>query len=341
MIQTRIKWALTATPVMNRMMDLVNILGWVGIDSNVCQCEKDTITSLFILRRTKDDVKKTNKILELPPCHTEIKYIPFENTEEAELYMKIFMKEKKKLMCNDVNVNNITYLLEHLLRIRQICIHPELYYDGVCKKFGLKKRQLKHVLPSSVTSTKNNALVRCIDEQPHDDKTIVFCQFVQEMDLVIRDLELNGSNCVRLDGTMTMEDRNHAVETFKKDPDVNVFVIQINTGGQGINLQIANRIYIMSPNWNPAVEHQAIGRSYRTGQTKKVYVTKFCISSGDKDIPFIEENIIKLQEKKKKIISQMLNDERIENDGTKYLNNVPTITANEIRKLFNIYNEME
>ena len=107
-------------------------------------------------------------------------------------------------------------------------------------------------------------------------------------------------------------------------------------GKHNINLQ-ANHVYIMSPNWNPAVEYQAIGRAFRTGQTKNVYVTKFCISSGNKTIPFVEENIIKLQERKKVIISDILNDDRIVNDGVVHKDLV--LNKEEILKLFNIYNE--
>ena len=96
----------------------------------------------------------------------------------------------------------------------------------------------------------------------------------------------------------------------------------------------------MSPNWNPAMEYQAIGRAHRTGQLKTVYVTKFCITSGDNKMPFIEENILKLQEKKKDIIANILNDHRIKE--TIEHNNIlcesaGSLSAKEIRALFNIH----
>jgi len=163
------------------------------------------------------------------------------------------------------------------------------------------------------------------------------------MDIYESRLKSMGIHCVRLDGTMNMMQRDNAVNTFTHNPRITVFIIQINTGGQGINLQMANRIYIMSPNWNPAIEYQAIGRSHRTGQTKTVYVTKFCINSGDDALPFIEENILKLQERKKEIISNILDDTRIIHDGVMhdklFCQQAGGITAAEIRALFNIHQQ--
>ena len=323
LLDSNIRWALSATPVMNRMLDFINIMNWVGVDAYYCQAEKDQVCSMFILRRTKEDVKKHNKSLSLPKCHTEIKYIPFDTDEELNIYSKTFHKERGHVK----ETNNYIYMLENLLRIRQICIHPQLYYDGIAKK-------------SSKTpdtwiggTTKINHLLESFKNHNDTDKTLVFCQFVKEMTLIAEALKTNGYQSVRLDGTMSIEERNEAVESFKKNSDVKVFLIQINTGGQGINLQVANRIYIMSPNWNPAVEHQAIGRCHRTGQRKEVFVTKFVISSGDSRIPFVEENIVKLQENKREIVADILN-ENVNNDDLK---TCCELSKKDIYTLFNIW----
>lgn len=329
MLKTDIRWALTATPVMNRMSDFVNIMGWIGVCKFLCQGEKDAITKHFLLRRTKEDVLAENR---MNHCVVQVKYIPFISLDEADFYMKIFNQERKMLMTS--SNTRTTDLLEHLLRVRQLCIHPQLYLDGMSRKKGESYGNW------TGETTKMNALLSCLKEQPSGDKTLIFCQFVREMDIYETRLNVMGVHSVRLDGTMNVTERDNAVKTFTNDPNITVFIIQINTGGQGINLQIANRIYIMSPNWNPAIEHQAIGRSHRTGQTKTVYVTKFCINSGDTTLPFIEENILKLQERKKEIISNILNDQRIVHDGvTHEYQQGGGITAAEIRALFNIHQQ--
>lgn len=41
------------------------------------------------------------------------------------------------------------------------------------------------------------------------------------------------------------------------------------------NLFVATQIHILEPQWNPSIESQAIGRLFRHGQTKTVYVTRY------------------------------------------------------------------
>ena len=333
MLRTGVRWALTATPVMNRMVDYVNIMNWIGVSKFLCQGEKDAITNTFILRRTKADVKTFNPSLSMSDCIVQVKKVPFQSYDEANIYIQVFNQERRKIQTKAKTTT--TDLLEHLLRIRQVCIHPQLYIDGMSRKN--KPTEYSHW---ERDTTKIKALLSCLRDQPREDKTLIFCQFVREMDIYENVLADSEFNCVRLDGNMSLTDRNQAVQSFSNDPNVHVFLIQINTGGQGINLQAANRIYIMSPNWNPAMEYQAIGRAHRTGQKKTVYVTKFCITSGDKQMPFIEENILKLQEKKKDIIANILNDHRIKE--TIEHNNIlcegaGSLSAKEIRALFNIH----
>ena len=333
MLKTNIRWALTATPVMNRMIDYVNIMQWIGVSKFLCQGEKSCITNNLILRRTKEDVKAYNPSLKMNECVVQVKYIPFQSIDEANIYLKVFNQERRMIQTKIKTTT--TDLLEHLLRIRQICIHPQLYFDGIAKK------DPKNMVQWSQDTTKVKALLSCLRDQPAEDKSIVFCQFTKEMDIYQTVLNNTEFDCVRLDGRMSLNDRDKAVKSFCNDPSVRVFLVQINTGGTGINLQVANRIYITAPNWNPALEYQAIGRAHRTGQTKTVYVTKFCITSGDANIPFIEENILELHQRKKAIIASILNDVRIANDNitneTFMADSAGSLSVREIRALFNIH----
>jgi SNF2 family DNA or RNA helicase len=327
LLRSTIKWALTATPVMNRMSDFVHLMEWIGVSRILCQQEKNDMTAMFILRRTKEDISAKST-----PCHIQVKYIPFSSDEEAHLYCKVFHKERNMIKKN--TNTNVPDLLEHLLRVRQVCIHPQLYMNGMSMK---KKTECEHW---NAPVTKIVELLKCVHSQPDDDKAIIFCQFVKEMDAYEKVFMDEGRVCSRIDGTMSISERQKNIDYFTHDPEVKLFLIQINTGGQGINLQMANHIYIMSPNWNPAIEYQAIGRAHRTGQKKSVFVTKFCITSGDESHPFVEENIIKLQEKKKKIIADILNDDRIQNDGVDHVRDMTCgLSSKDIFRIFNIYRE--
>lgn len=112
-----------------------------------------------------------------------------------------------------------------------------------------------------------------------------------------------------------------------------MFIIQIKTGGQGLNLQQATRIYITAPSWNPATELQAIARSHRTGQSKKVVVRKLIYKEVSEKIPSVEESIISLQQHKSVLCSQVLNDPRIVEQLPKSKNQTKIV---ELRKIFNV-----
>jgi SNF2 family DNA or RNA helicase len=107
-------------------------------------------------------------------------------------------------------------------------------------------------------------LFRMIKSHP-DEKTLVFCQFRGEMDYIQQNMECPT---FRIDGSVPKEERDNQVTLFKKAPPGSVFIIQIRSGGQGLNLQEATRVYITGPSWNPATELQAIGRAHRTGTDK-------------------------------------------------------------------------
>jgi SNF2 family DNA or RNA helicase len=82
-----------------------------------------------------------------------------------------------------------------------------------------------------------------------------------------------------------------------------VFLISIKAGGVGLNLTQADYVFILDPWWNPAVEQQAIDRSHRIGQDKKVFIYKFIA----KDT--VEEKILALQNRKKRLASSLITTE--------------------------------
>ncbi len=69
--------------------------------------------------------------------------------------------------------------------------------------------------------------------------------------------------------------RNNAereVEKFQNDPGVNPFPDFAKAGGTGLNLTAADfYVFVVDPWWNPAIEKQAVDRSYFIGQTQKVF----------------------------------------------------------------------
>jgi SNF2 family DNA or RNA helicase len=166
-----------------------------------------------------------------------------------------------------------------------------------------------------------------------DEKSLVFSQFVSEMDIIHELLAQGGVKVFRIDGSVSLQDRVKAIKDFQKYKGHTAFLIQIKAGGQGLNLQEATRVYITAPSWNPATELQAIARAHRTGQTKKVTVRKL-IYSGTDQLPSVEDSIMNLQGHKSMVCAEVLNDPRLSKQIP--TNSKKNITIRDLKKIFQV-----
>ena len=322
-----IRWVVSGTPVFNSMKDFVSLCLFVGLTKNYVQAKTKEIRETFVLRRTKEDVARFNQRLELPPCdfqNIEIDMYP----EERRLYESVFERNKERIQELVRHSTNIGMhqmdILECLLRVRQVMIHPKLYLSGIATKNGHDPDAWE------AGSKKLDKLIELVNEHPNE-KTLIFCQFIQEMDMI--EDRLIGKSVFRIDGSVSKEERIKEIDSFKKIQSGAIFVIQIKAGGQGLNLQEATRVYITAPSWNPATELQAIARSHRTGQSHKVFVKKL-VCSGDELYPSVEESIMNLQGHKSAICAEVLNDPRL-------VGQIPTKTRSsmslgDILKIFQV-----
>jgi non-specific serine/threonine protein kinase len=97
--------------------------------------------------------------------------------------------------------------------------------------------------------------------------------------------------------------RKIEISTFQENEDYKVFLLSLKAGGVGINLTSADYVILFDPWWNPAVESQAVDRLHRIGQTRKVLAYKMVV----KDT--VEEKMLALQERKKKLVSELITTE--------------------------------
>lgn len=79
-----------------------------------------------------------------------------------------------------------------------------------------------------------------------------------------------GLQTVKLMGYMPMKERRSVLHAFKSRHDIDVILMSLKAGGEGLNLQEAAQVFILDPWWNPQVEAQAIQRAHRLGQKHKV-----------------------------------------------------------------------
>lgn len=301
-LQSRNKIAITGTPVENNTFDLYAQLSFalpgllgnkqsfkdlfsVPIDKfkssrHALQLQKKVAP--FILRRTKRDVAR-----ELPEKTEMILYCPMEEPQRKvyEAYEREFRDYIADRTDEEIEKNSI-HVLRSLTRLRQICDSPLLLPDE--KLFG-------------DNSAKIEVLLEQIENKAQYHKVLVFSQFVSMLELIKKELELRGIAFEYLTGST--RDRQTVVNHFQNNPAIRVFLISLKAGGTGLNLTEADYVYLVDPWWNPAVENQAIDRSYRIGQDKAVMAVRLICPDT------IEEKIVKLQATKRALSNDLLKSE--------------------------------
>jgi superfamily II DNA or RNA helicase len=234
----------------------------------------------FILRRTKQQVAR-----DLPEKLEQTLYVDMEPAQR-KLYDELRDHYRQSLLARverDGIKRSKIQVLEALLRLRQAACHPGLldkkHVDGPSAKFDMLLPQLTEVL-----------------EEGH--KILVFSQFTSLLTLLKRRLDADGIAYEYLDG----KTRNRAakVEHFQNDPDCKLFLISLKAGGLGLNLTAAEYVYLLDPWWNPAVEAQAIDRTHRIGQTRRVFAYRL-ITRGT-----VEEKVLELQRTKRELADAVI-----------------------------------
>jgi len=236
----------------------------------------------FILRRTKAQVAP-----ELPPRTERTLYVDLEPAQR-KLYTRLRDRYRAELLglietrgIQDARMK----ILEGLLRLRQVCIHPGLVeptYREESAKFELLFEMLETL-------------------RAENHKALVYSQFVEVLKRVRAGLEERGIPYAYLDGQT--RDRHAQVDRFQTDPAVPFFLLSLKAGGVGLNLTAADYVIHLDPWWNPAVEMQAADRAHRIGQDKPVFIYKIIARET------VEEKILQLQEKKRGLVEQLITTE--------------------------------
>jgi len=181
--------------------------------------------------------------------------------------------------------------------------------DGPCPvcRAPVKVSTLKRVLMSSTAAKEKNnegtflfrskylglvtELEKIRDTEPNS-KSLVFSQFTSTLKWMQEELPKRGFSFRTLSGDMSMPKRAQALREFQSDPPTTVFLLSMRSGAVGINLTQANRVFIMEPALNPALEAQAIGRVHRLGQNRPVEVIRLIIEDS------IDTRLMKYLERK-------------------------------------------
>lgn len=181
-------------------------------------------------------------------------------------------------------------VLEALLRLRQICDHPALVPTLINEE-------------EKFSSVKIEEIIREVTENAGGHKLLIFSQFTEMLKLIQQQFEENEVSHCYLDGSTPLKKRQEEVERFQTDETVKAFLISLKAGGVGLNLTVADYVYIVDPWWNPAAEQQAIDRAHRIGQKRSVFAYKMICKDS------VEEKILQLQERKKKLADDLIQED--------------------------------
>jgi SNF2 family DNA or RNA helicase len=192
-------------------------------------------------------------------------------------------------------------ILTSLLRLRQICCHPALI-----------DAELRHADAAKISALED--LLEPLMAEGH--KVLVFSQFVTMLDILRETVQQRQWQHFYLAGNT--ENRGELVQQFQAAKGGAVFLISLKAGGFGLNLTSASYVVLFDPWWNPAVENQAIDRTHRIGQTRKVMAYRLLMRDT------IEQKIRMLQKQKASLADDVLGEERF----------AQSLTLTDLRFLF-------
>lgn len=309
-LRSRLRFALTGTPVENRLSELWSIfdflmpgflgsyerfreryeLGIIGEDEETAARLRALIEP-FVLRRRKADV-----LTDLPAKFESIRYVPLDREQRrlydgAEQRLREDLNAQKRQNASRANrrghipdaEKSAVEVLAELTRLRQIALDPALVFENY--KGGAEKQ---------------GAIMELVDEAMEAGrKVLIFSQFTSYLDVLAAELDRRGIGHFAITGATPKRERVRLVNEFNGN-ETPVFLVSLKAGGTGLNLTGASVVVHADPWWNAAATDQATDRAHRIGQNREVDVYKV-VAKGT-----IEERIVALQQAKRDLADSVI-----------------------------------
>jgi non-specific serine/threonine protein kinase len=295
-LKARARFALTGTPIENRLGDLWSIFDFINPGLLGSAKEFTTFTKRLAdrphnpyrpLRELVRRLKTDKTVIADLPDKTEVKAFCQLSRRQAALYQQA-VEELTQQLEEVEGIQRKGLVLSFLMRFKQICNHPSQWLgDGTWSPEDSGKwARLRDI--AEVIAAKQ-------------EKVLIFTQF-REVTVPLATFlgSIFGRSGLVLHGETQVKQRQELVRRFQEDEAVGFFVLSLKAGGAGLNLTAASHVVHFDRWWNPAVENQATDRAFRIGQTKNVLVHKF-VCRGT-----VEEKIDRLIESKRQLSKDLL-----------------------------------
>uniref|UniRef100_A0A8D2JME1 E3 ubiquitin-protein ligase SHPRH n=1 Tax=Sciurus vulgaris TaxID=55149 RepID=A0A8D2JME1_SCIVU len=158
---------------------------------------------------------------------------------------------------------------------RQTTSHKEISYVFTSEQAS----QEEDIPVKGSHSTKVEAVVRTLMKIQLRDpgaKALVFSTWQDVLDIISKALTDNNMEFAQISRVKTFQEN---LSAFKHDPQINILLLPLHTGSNGLTIIEATHVLLVEPILNPAHELQAIGRVHRIGQTKPTIVHRFLIKA--------------------------------------------------------------
>ncbi len=297
-INAEYKWAMTGTPMENRVEELVCILE--TIQPTIFHLPMKTVSIFSDTRKnlkmqlTKDNVKnaydkiskrRLKKILmdlpegdddKLPSKTSEVKHYELYEKQQLE-YDKVLLEGKNKILALGEKATRIT-VLALITKLKQLCNFSS---ERESPKLDILKNDLEKIVANG-------------------DRALVFSQYVKTLEQIKP--QLLEYNPLVYTGDLNTKQRENYVKSFQDTNNNQVMLLSLKAANAGITLTEASYVYHFDLWWNPATMAQATDRVHRIGQEKMV-VEKILVAKNT-----IEEKIYQLLEKKKDLFKDVIDN---------------------------------
>ncbi len=263
---------ITGTPIENKLIDLYSVVQFLDDYFLTPQWEfsyqhcvfdthsKNRIRGYYNLNQLK---KRLQPILLRRQKHEVFEQLP--SVQQQNVYVKLSDEQAGPHFSYKKGIAQILgkkfktpfdwqRLMLLLTQMRMVCDSTFLIDKET--HFAPKLIELKHIL------------LEKLDLKNTKRKVIIFSEWTTMLKIIGDELEKEGITFTTLTGKVPVKKRGALIKEFEENEDCKVF-LSSESGGTGLNLQVADTVINYEIPWNPAKKNQRIGRIDRIGQEKQ------------------------------------------------------------------------